>query len=379
MSGLNYGPGLGTAIAGAWNSYRQEKDRQRIQAREDEMYRLGLEDRQRRIDWAMEDRANAAEDRRKADEIRNIQLGLQQQQASQNAVRFAQDQEQYARQQEQDAWQQEVNATLSAMRLLKAGFPQLAVREYQRVNPQYQGQVPQPDPQKPGHWLIDIDGDGQLDSVNPDDILNAYAPRDRKLMTVGAKERLVDPATGALVMDVDPRAIAAGGGGAVSATLQEANALFERMRRTNPDPRKTDDEIWLDAYAMATTAKSKDPAEAERNFYSGVLQKLLGGMIDPTEDEVRRTQELAWQITQFYRNQFGTESPGRFGLNLGSGANPGAGLGLSAPMQQAPGAQSQGGGTLPPAAAAALQEGKLTQFRNGQVWTLKNGQPVRVQ
>lgn len=36
-------------------------------------------------------------------------------------------------------------------------------------------------------------------------------------------------------------------------------------------------------------------------------------------------------------------------------------------------------GQIPPAAAKQLQEGKLHTFNNGQQWTLKNGQPVRVQ
>lgn len=34
--------------------------------------------------------------------------------------------------------------------------------------------------------------------------------------------------------------------------------------------------------------------------------------------------------------------------------------------------------TPPPAALKALKEGKTTQFSNGQVWTLRNGQPVRI-
>jgi len=36
-------------------------------------------------------------------------------------------------------------------------------------------------------------------------------------------------------------------------------------------------------------------------------------------------------------------------------------------------------GSLPPEAVSMLREGKNTRFKNGQVWTLQNGQPVRVQ
>ena len=35
--------------------------------------------------------------------------------------------------------------------------------------------------------------------------------------------------------------------------------------------------------------------------------------------------------------------------------------------------------TLPPQAAKQLKEGNLTKFGNGQVWTLKNGVPTRVE
>lgn len=38
-----------------------------------------------------------------------------------------------------------------------------------------------------------------------------------------------------------------------------------------------------------------------------------------------------------------------------------------------------GGGALPPQAVQQLREGNVTTFRNGQRWTLRNGQPVQVQ
>jgi hypothetical protein len=38
-----------------------------------------------------------------------------------------------------------------------------------------------------------------------------------------------------------------------------------------------------------------------------------------------------------------------------------------------------GGGELPKSARMALQvEGKPVEFRNGQVWMLQNGKPVRI-
>jgi hypothetical protein len=45
--------------------------------------------------------------------------------------------------------------------------------------------------------------------------------------------------------------------------------------------------------------------------------------------------------------------------------------------QAAPKASAQA--TLPPQAKAQLRDGVTTTFKNGQKWTLQNGQPVRVQ
>lgn len=49
----------------------------------------------------------------------------------------------------------------------------------------------------------------------------------------------------------------------------------------------------------------------------------------------------------------------------------------AAPKPTAPAAASSA--ALPPAAAAKLKEGVVTQFGNGQKWTLKDGKPVQVQ
>lgn len=50
------------------------------------------------------------------------------------------------------------------------------------------------------------------------------------------------------------------------------------------------------------------------------------------------------------------------------------------PAGNAPAAASSvGGGALPPQAVQQLREGNVTTFRNGQRWTLRNGQPVQVQ
>jgi hypothetical protein len=158
----------------------------------------------------------------------------------------------------------------------------------------------------------------------------------------------------------------------MSAALQEADALYARMvKDPGRDPSMTDDQVWLEAYAQATTAKNRDPMEAERNFYSGVLQKLLGSMMDPTPEDVRRAQDVAEQITESFRQRYNTRG---FGLDTGrgdaapGGGAPGARFGTQTPPE-----------SLPPDVAAMLREGKVSRFANGQAWTLQNGQPVRVQ
>jgi len=57
-------------------------------------------------------------------------------------------------------------------------------------------------------------------------------------------------------------------------------------------------------------------------------------------------------------------------------ATPKSGAGQIAAHEGA--AKSGGGETLPPQAVARLQEGHETTFANGQTWTLRNGQPVKV-
>ena len=57
---------------------------------------------------------------------------------------------------------------------------------------------------------------------------------------------------------------------------------------------------------------------------------------------------------------------------------PAAPAALNAAGTVAPVAQPQEAAP-PPEAFAGLEEGKQRRFRNGQVWTIKGGQPVRVQ
>lgn len=175
----DFGPSLGSALAEGYRSFQDARDRRskrQRQQEEDEWVReqrehqrglmpiqreqaqlgldtsqLGLTDAQRRSQWAEEDRSA---------DVRMRDVRVQ-------GAEF--DHQQKVDQAEQDA-------VLKAMRALKAGDPESAVFSYRAYNPNYAGAIPLPDREKPGNWLIDLDGDGLLDSVNPDDVINFYEP-----------------------------------------------------------------------------------------------------------------------------------------------------------------------------------------------------------
>lgn len=61
--------------------------------------------------------------------------------------------------------------------------------------------------------------------------------------------------------------------------------------------------------------------------------------------------------------------------SLQAAVGTGAGGGTTPPAGATPSAPAGGGGTPP---ISALTEGQNTRFKNGQVWTLRDGQPVKV-
>lgn len=363
--GPSLGEAFGRGVKSGLDAYDAQKQRQR--QHQDDEWRRELREHQRGLMPLEAERAHLG--------LERDRLGLD---TSRTQHEWAMEDRQKKQQEEVD--QKELEATIRAMRALKMGNPDLAVAEYRRFNPDYNGLMPRPDPDNQGHWLLDLDGDGVLDSVNPDDIINFYSGPVEPLK-LRHDERLVHPQTGEEIVGLSPRS--ATGSRATSAALQEADAIAERlMRDPNRDPNKTDDQIWLDAYAQATTAKTRDPAEFERTFYSGVLQKILGTLINPTAEEVANAERMAGQITDNYAQRYGSPAAPRLGL----APPPGAGGAVPDLRGQAGGGlQIPGGPVQPPGGQQAGQQApvpvsspeEVRRLRPGTLFVTPDGQ-VRV-
>jgi hypothetical protein len=95
-------------------------------------------------------------------------------------------------------------------------------------------------------------------------------------------------------------------------------------------------------------------SEGNKNYRSNVITNVGAS----NEDSMARAKAATPQLQHRQPQQQG-----------GPAAGPAAGPRPA--LQQAP--------QLPPAAMASLKEGQHTTFKNGQVWTLRGGQPVQVQ
>jgi hypothetical protein len=174
--------------------------------------------------------------------------------------------------------------------------------------------------------------------------------------------KTVDPETGKTVFTrrtdaVGREAPATGAGGRAS--------VFEQKRRA-----------WLDAHPGDTEGALKfaggraemDPAKARATARNMAIKEMGGGFRRPNPQDVDRRAE------EIYRSITGQGAP----------ASPPAAPAPTAaqPSATAPAAPPPGKGTdaseLPPQAASRLREGYETTFGNGQVWTMRSGQPVRV-
>lgn len=150
------------------------------------------------------------------------------------------------------------------------------------------------------------------------------------------------------------------------------------------------------AARIANQSKS-DP----RNLYADIYMDLLKSNNESLRP--RPPGEIEAEANQIFQSMMNNPAlnpwmepeqpnPGAQGGQLLPPAGAGAarppaspsqgGPGLAPPATpQAPGQQAQSQQTQipPPAALRQLSEGKVTTFNNGQRWTLKDGQPVRVQ
>lgn len=143
----DFGPSLGEAfgrgVKSGLDAYDAQKQRRR--QREDDEWRRELREHQRGLMPIQREQAQLG--------LRSSEIELEDKQRKAEAA-----------------------AAVEAFKLLKSNQPQLAYQRYKQFDPSYAGMMPQPDSRKPGNWLIDLDGDGQLESINPDDIINHYEP-----------------------------------------------------------------------------------------------------------------------------------------------------------------------------------------------------------
>lgn len=340
----NYGPGPGEAfyrgIQAAFGAYDAQKQRQRL--REDDAWRkelrdherglmpiqresaqigldaarVGLQGAERQHDWAGEDRPFQVRARDRADELGGISV--------QSARRKG-----------------EAEALDAAFAAMELGDGEKAKQEYLLYDPNYKGAAPVADPNNEGYWLIDTDGDGKVESVNPTEMR-------KKIRSNVSSGRTGLSANADYLRFVADNVF----GGDMKKAYESINSMKSK------DPRE-----WV-AKIMATNPymdidEAMEKAHAIVNY--DPTQQLPAPDPEPSPEDRPSMLDRIWGI---------------FGGAPDQSQEREANAGLSATGIQK---TNPAAGELPPQAAAQLKEGANTRFANGQVWTLRNGQPVRVQ
>lgn len=87
------------------------------------------------------------------------------------------------------------------------------------------------------------------------------------------------------------------GAGRMPARLQEAEAVFSRLR---PMPGESDTDRWLRAYELSGQSRGKAPEQAVRDFYQTTLGALVRTAYGPKQQEqaAARAEELTRQYEQ---------------------------------------------------------------------------------
>lgn len=368
-----------------------------------ESSQLGLEDARRRHEWAGEDRPLQRGALERQDQAGQMQMD----DATQNLERAA---------------------VLEAMRLLQNNQPQLALRAWQQFDPSYKT-APQPDPNNPGKWLIDLDGDGNLDSVSPDEVIAAYTQRDSAAWTRLNDTTIFDKGTGTFrdmggpgggmtsprfgTGGISPfnyqteqaqiaRAAAATYGGGVDSqgqffvppgreeefnlSRQTASNIARLLFQNGMPGALAPEEIASIAAGMQRHAPGLTSAQAEKMAREELSR---GRFRSPGEDQVAaRAREIQIQAMQQYEEivyQSVHEAlSGGMGMSRSHsrmpGADPasatqggGAGMGVGSPAGA--GMQVPQGPVGAPAAPPAPRD--PSQRTVGQVYTAPNGQRIR--
>ena len=167
--------------------------------------------------------------------------------------------------------------------------------------------------------------------------------------------------------------------------------FFNEMvaKGANPDDPRTMAEARRKAYEYTGLAAQRVGTQQfgiesqNRREASNYVESRLGKQANPEALKMRRLEQEdkknGTDTASTYRDSLFSEAYGR----ISRGETLSGPLGSAKPEAKSePKAESKAGAkstTLPPAAKAQLKEGFVTTFSNGQKWTLKNGQPERVQ
>ncbi|MBX9609678.1 MAG: hypothetical protein K2Y51_25945 [Gammaproteobacteria bacterium] len=118
--------------------------------------------------------------------------------------------------------------------------------------------------------------------------------------------------------------------------------------------------------AKAIGGRNNDPMRAVMAYEQAITAKMIDSSVARNPERLAQAREQITAMVQDFKQRHLGIPP----------TTPGPAPGQPAAAQ--PGA-AQPGATLPDAMVGQLKEGVGTRFRNGQVWTLINGQPVQVE
>jgi len=100
----------------------------------------------------------------------------------------------------------------------------------------------------------------------------------------------------------DLQSMSVKGGGDDPATVKEATAIMERLKSLPENARKGEDELWLEAYGIATTKTSTSPADAIGKYEQEVMKKVMEYVWD-VEDR-GNAQTIVDDMVKAFRDRY---------------------------------------------------------------------------
>jgi hypothetical protein len=155
---------------------------------------------------------------------------------------------------------------------------------------------------------------------------------------------------------------AGGRGGGKTVTDRYIDIYYENHKNEVESGQKTKAQVMQDAADYAKGSKVMTPQQALREGYITARAQLANTFPPASSDVIdARAHEVAKMFMQTGQPTPAAQQPAAQPPPLGARLQ-------NAPLQQ----------SLPPQAAAALKEGVISHFGNGQSWTLQGGKPVRL-